>query len=585
MSKTPPEAAGPRLPAQARRLGRWQVLASMLVGGFVAVTLLLVGTLVVVHRGEALPGVTVEGVRVGGLGGETVRVLLDEVMASRQRAPITFVHGERVFEFSPGPQTYEAQIDDGVAAALRAGRTGNPLADAWAHIAALWERPIDLHLPDHVTLEPVRDWIDEVAVTLDRDPFPGRVGADPRTAKVSAEMPQPGARVRREEAVEAVRAAVGTDGPDHLTLPVDVIPQRVRDGEVQRLAAIVARALEAPLILSAGRAQVVLPPPKIARLISSRVVPGEGETDSLALDVTVEAVEEVFASEVDRINLEPRDASFEVLSPPARFDSKGDATWTPQPAQVRLVPSASGVRLDPKLTEAQLERLLLEGRRRAELEVEVVHPELPTQQAQGLGITQLIGSFTTHHQCCQPRVRNIHLIADMVRGAVIRPGETFSVNAHVGRRTRGKGFVEDAVIIKGELQDALGGGVSQFATTAYNAAFFAGLPIVESKAHSLYISRYPMGREATLNYGGIDLKFRNDTSHGVLVHTSYTATSITVSLYGNNGGRTVTAQLGQPYNFRIGPDGKRGFDVDYFRIVDYGGGRSNRQRFVTRYDG
>lgn len=569
--------------ARTPRPGQGQAL--IVAGGVVAASVFLVGILVVVHRGEALPGVAVDGVAVGGLGREPVRVLLDELMTSRQSEPIIFTHGEREFVFSPGPQTYAAQIDEGVVAALQAGRTGNPLADAWAHIAALWQRPIDVHLPDHVTLEPVRRWVYELAATLDRDPFPGRVSANPSTAEVSADLPRPGTRVRREEAVQAALAAVTSDGPDRLTLPVEILPQRVADAEVHRLATVAERTLAAPLTLTSGRVKVVLPPSKIARLISSRVVAGEGQTDSLALDVTAEAVEDVFAAELDRINREPKDATFEVLSPPVTFDAKGDARWAPQPANVRLVPSSTGTRFDSRLTEAQLERLFLEGRRKAELEVEAVSPELSTEEAQGLGISHLIGTFTTHHQCCQPRVRNIHLIADMVREAVIRPGETFSVNGHVGRRTRGKGFVEDAVIIKGELQDAVGGGVSQFATTTYNAAFFAGLPIVESKAHSLYISRYPMGREATLNYGGIDLRFRNDTTHGILVHTSYTATSITVSLYGNNGGRTVTAQLGKPYNYRTGPDGKRGFDVEFFRTINYGGGRVERQRFLTRYDG
>ncbi|MDQ4130586.1 MAG: hypothetical protein M3133_06310 [Actinomycetota bacterium] len=384
---------GATLSAKMPRPAWWYVLAA----GVLAAPLFLVGILVVVHRGEALPGVTVDGIRVGGLGREAVRARLEQVMTSRQSEPIVFVHGEREFGFSPGAQTYEAQIDDGVAAAFQAGRTGSPPADAWAHIAALWQRPIDVHLPDHVTLEPVRRWVHEVADTLDRDPLPGRVGADARTAEVIAELPRAGARVRREEAVEAALAAVKTDGPDRVPLPVDVIPQRVPDAEVHRLAAVAERALAAPLILTAGRVQVVLPPAKIARLISSRVVPGDHETDSLALDVTLAAVEDVFAPEADRINIEPRDATFDVLSPPVMFDAKGDATWAPQPAQLRLVPSSTGVRLDPRRTEAQLERLFVEGRRRAELEVEVVHPELTTEQAQSFGITRLIGTFTTHH--------------------------------------------------------------------------------------------------------------------------------------------------------------------------------------------
>lgn len=224
--------------ARTPRLGQGQVLALILAGGVVAASVFLVGILVVVHRGEALPGLTVDGVAVGGLGREPVRALLDELMTSRQSEPIIFTHGEWEFVFSPGPQTYAAQLDEGVAAALQAGRTANPLADAWAHTAALWQRPIDVHLPDHVTLEPVRQWVDEVADSLDRDPFPGRVSANPSTAEVSADLPRPGTRVGREEAVQAALAAVTSEGPDRLTLPVEILPQRVADAEVHRLAAI-----------------------------------------------------------------------------------------------------------------------------------------------------------------------------------------------------------------------------------------------------------------------------------------------------------------------------------------------------------
>ena len=89
-----------------------------------------------------------------------------------------------------------------------------------------------------------------------------------------------------------------------------------------------------------------------------------------------------------------------------------------------------------------------------------------------------------------------------MRGVIIRPGESFSLNGHVGRRTTEKGFVADGAINLGVLEPQVGGGISQYATTFFNAAFFAGLQLVESRPHSFYISRYPMGREATVSWGG-----------------------------------------------------------------------------------
>lgn len=166
--------------------------------------------------------------------------------------------------------------------------------------------------------------------------------------------------------------------------------------------------------------------------------------------------------------------------------------------------------------------------------------ELPTRTetaaegrewAAGLGVKEVVGEFTTRHKCCESRVTNIHRIADLLRGTLIPPGATFSVNDTVGRRTVEKGFVEGGVIQDGEFSTDIGGGVSQFATTLFNAAFFGGLDIPAYKMHSKYISRYPFGREATLAYPGVDLKIRNDTPYGIVIWPSYTDTSITVQLY------------------------------------------------------
>ena len=108
-------------------------------------------------------------------------------------------------------------------------------------------------------------------------------------------------------------------------------------------------------------------------------------------------------------------------------------------------------------------------------------------------------------------------MADIVRGSIIEPGATFSLNDTVGRRTIEKGFVEAPVIdAEYKFSKDVGGGVSQFSTTLFNAAFFAGLDIPTYGMHGIYISRYPYGREATLDFPSLDLKVRNSTPYGVL---------------------------------------------------------------------
>lgn len=152
--------------------------------------------------------------------------------------------------------------------------------------------------------------------------------------------------------------------------------------------------------------------------------------------------------------------------------------------------------------------------------------------AKSLGIVEVIGEFTTFYQPNQTRNINIQRIAEVTQGAVIEPGGEFSINDYVGRRTRENGFVDAGVISNGVFTTSVGGGISQYATTLFNAAFFAGLDFGDYQSHSIYISRYPYGREATVNFPNVDLEILNTTPYGVLLWPTTDETSITVTLYG-----------------------------------------------------
>ena len=136
-----------------------------------------------------------------------------------------------------------------------------------------------------------------------------------------------------------------------------------------------------------------------------------------------------------------------------------------------------------------------------------------------MGITGVVGSYTTTYGGTPGRIHNVQLVADLIDGALIAPGDRFSFNETTGERNEAKGFEEAPVIINGELQSGIGGGVCQVSTTVFNAAFEAGLSIERRTNHALYISHYPLGRDATVNYPDIDLVFENDTSKWLLLRT------------------------------------------------------------------
>ena len=202
---------------------------------------------------------------------------------------------------------------------------------------------------------------------------------------------------------------------------------------------------------------------------------------------------------------------------------------------VSITPAATGTKCCAPEAATVIENALLNraaGDAPVELPLRTVEPDRSEDDARKLGVVEPIATFTTNHAPGEPRVQNIHRMADMVKGAVIEPGAIFSLNGYVGERTIAKGFVA-APFIDADMKfgQDVGGGVSQFSTTLFNAAFFGGIDITSYGMHGLYISRYPYGREATLNYPGLDLKLRNSTPYGVVIWPSYTGTSITVTLY------------------------------------------------------
>ncbi|MDP2711183.1 MAG: VanW family protein [Solirubrobacteraceae bacterium] len=276
-----------------------------------------------------------------------------------------------------------------------------------------------------------------------------------------------------------------------------------------------------------------------------------------------------------------KSAASDRIDAPARvatFAAKGPAAWRPRPADVEVTTPARAGRTvkRPELATA-IEAAIRAGRHSVEIPTQRIEPAVSADAARRMRF--LIGTFTTYYVPGQPRVTNIARIARAVDGTLVAPGARFSLNATAGERTRAKGYVEAPFIADGKIEPSIGGGVSQFSTTLYNAAYFAGLQIDAHRPHSFFIDRYPAGREATLNFPDIDLTWTNDTDAPVLIRTSTDDNSVAVSLYGDTDGRRVEAQTGK----RTSLDG-RDFQVVVTRVVRYEGGRIVRQPYTTRYD-
>ena len=528
---------------------------------------------VVLGSAEALPGTTVAGTAVGGLEEPALREAVERLAAARTTGALP-VRADDV-EGEIDRSVAQVDVDETVDAALAAGRDGavqrvlGPLLGA---AGGQTGREVELVVAvDDATLQ---TGITSLAALVDRAPDPG--GIDVRGRVVAPKRPQPGRLLDRLTASDLVAEALRTGRQELLELPTTEQSPPTTTADVERLVQQAQRALAGSYSLTRGTETLTVTPLEVSPLLRSPLVDGR-----LALKVDLPALNALVARKAEAIDRPAAEAGFVVAGAPPVVDGKGDLTWAPQPAQVSPTPGGTGLAVDVDPATARLSELIVAGERtlKRELPLVVVQPELTTAGAQTAGVRSLIGTFTTYFQAGQPRATNIRRIAEIVDGAYLPPNEVFSLNGTAGPRTKARGFVEDGAIVDGELTDEVGGGVSQFATTLFNAAFFAGLPIKEHQPHSFYISRYPPGRESTVYFGSIDVKIGNDTGRGVLIETSSTAGSVTVALYGDNGGRQVTASHGPRE-----PRGDGGFRIAVTRTVTGGDGVGGRRVFRTSYD-
>jgi vancomycin resistance protein YoaR len=461
-----------------------------------------------VHDGRVVRRVVVAGRQVGGMHRSALITWVDTVAGRYDTAPIEIRAPEAGFQSGASELGLSVDRAATVERVLSEGRRGNAASRAldWVvHLFATRRSAVVLHVDrsavERVVRErdPKREPPTEPTLAV-RDGHlvgvPGRPGRGIDAASVATGL----ARADlggRQVVVSAGRGAVA--------------PRFGRE-DAEHLASRAEALAESGFTLRAGPADVRVPPETMRRWLTA--VPSD---DGLQLGADAEAVAASFPKLFPAPVVAPVNAGFSV--------SGGAVSLVPaKPGSGCCGPEAAAI-VAAALTAAPPPQPVV-------LPLHDIAPRRDEAAARKLGVVEQVATFTTPHKAGEPRVHNIHVIADTARGAVIEPGATFSLNGLVGPRTTAKGYVEAPVIGENStFASSPGGGISQFTTTLFNAAFFAGLEIPEYQMHSLYISRYPFGREATISYPSPDLKLRNITPYGILIWPTYTDSSVTVSLY------------------------------------------------------
>jgi len=491
-------------------------VAALLVGGALGLVILLSGVAYAIDQAAS-------GSRVGrnvSVGGRNVssatKLELAEVLAEvdRRYATTEVLVGDGdgdIDGFATDAGTIGLRVDPEATSdrVLAVGRTGSLPGRWWSWLNSFrGERrsglalSVDRGAVEEVVAEKGRRGDDpptEAAIKLDRQGkfvgVAGKAGEGIDAGELADDL----LKAAKQGTPIKVKARRGGLSPRFTKADADVLAKRA-EGLVAKPLALAAEATTATLSTGTMRS-----------LLAS--VPG-----AAALELRVD--EEAAATAAEKALAKAGNPAVEPT-----FKVEGDNVIT-------LVPGSSGRGCcGPEAGKAVAAAILERPEGPVSLALVDKSPKLTNEQAAGLGVKEQVSSFATKHVCCQPRVTNIHRIAELVRGQVIPPGKSFSINSFVGPRTTEKGFVIDKVIEEGRFEEDVGGGVSQFATTLFNAAWFAGLEFGEYQSHSLIISRYPKGREATLGFPHPDLVIKNPSPHGVLIWPTFTNNEIRVTLY------------------------------------------------------
>ena len=526
--------------------------------------------------GDNLPRNTViDGVTVGGMPADAAEATLREGLAERAAEPLTVVAGD----YSRTITADEVGLEVDYPASIERARGGSRFDPLTILTVLFGGRSIPAVVEvDRARLDSV---VSAIAEKVDVTPVDATVSY--RDAKPEVTPGVDGATLQRPETAEAILGAYLRSTT--VDAVVSVVEPAVTTATAESFVTdTAAPAVAAPISVKVGEKGTLTIEP--ADLAATLTFPATSGTLTPSFDV--KELGKRVETRLDKLGLdEPRNARFTI--------KRG--------GKPKIVKSRDGQSVDPAaLADALLPVLSTTGERTVSVAVTTRPAAFTTEDAKAAGVKEITGEFTTYFPGSAYRYNNIGKAAKLINGTYVAPGETFSLNARLGERTPQAGWMAGGGIANGRIDPNIyGGGISQATTTLFNAIFFAGLEDVYHKPHSLYFSRYPMGREATLDWKSVDMKFRNDSKYGVLLQAWTTGRtgsqgSVTVRVWST---KTYTVKASKPVqsNFRapgktIYDDSKKcipqsamsGFDVRYNRLFYQGKKLVKKEPFFWSYN-
>lgn len=482
------------------------------------------------YAGKIYSGVSVLGVNLGGKTPDEAKSILNDKVQAFISQPVVLTWRGKEWRPSADQIGVTIDVDGTVNQAFQVGRDADIVANAsqqWTAAQQGYMVPITLQLSEPA----LQSYLSTIAANeIDETLFDGDVRLN--GTQIVAMPGKEGRSLRTYDAITMVREAMrdtvakleqGTAKPASVELPVDVLQPTVSAQEVSYVQGLLAVRISSPITATAPGKTFSLSPDALVSLTTIERNPDRSAQRHIELgwkENELKTLADKWASESSR------------SSQNARF------AWNNGSISV-LSESADGFQIDATTVISSVKEATgTSDKRQYALPGKVITPTVSSKDIGALGIKELMGTGTSTFKGSSPeRATNIKVAANLLNGAVVPPGGTFSFLQTMGGIDEAHGFVPGYVIAAERTQLGVGGGVCQVSTTAFRAAFWSGMQITERNQHSYRVGWYeangePVGFDAAVFDPGVDLKFVNITSSYMLVEAVTTSDTLVINFYG-----------------------------------------------------
>lgn len=522
------EQSGRRIHSTKRR-ARFNIL--VVVGVIVALFLILVVVDTALYHNKIHAGVSVGGQGLGGLTEAQAITKLDALVEQSQNSSITYTKDGQKYTVTASQIGAKVDVEKTVEKAYAASNGSNFVVN-FGHRVALYFTGEDVDAQGTIDNSLLSKALSDLAQQVDNPATNAKLTLVNSVANVTEGTS--GTVLDKQKVTADLKGLLFTLKSTEKPLPMIAESPKIKATDTQQAVTQAKTMMASSITLTGGSKSWTITPEQMAGYFDFAVQQVNG-VSTLVPFLSADKMTTLF-DEVDQF-----------VTVPAQ-----DAKFVPGSSGISIQPSVDGKQLDREKTAAALTAAAMgTSARTADVVLTTKEATLTTAKAQAMGIKDKLSSYSTSHVGTSARQVNVRITAQYASGVILAPGDIYDFLKTVGPRTAARGYkLAPGIVGPGKLEDVFGGGICQVSTTLFNAAFFAGLEIVERRNHSIYIDHYPKGRDATVSDGSPNMRFRNDTKNYIYVYGTSDGINTTFVLYGTSEGRTVTYTTSDFYNIK-----------------------------------